>query len=158
MEPTPELIQAIRKVEASKNIKDLRQLRRDFGYLFCKQITLGGRLQTLELMDQSMKTSEQEQKQSLKTSVGLSVSTPKASASVSHTQESGSANSSSQGQSDNSENHAFEALGGDTLLASNPLAWIPTVGNYSNWRVINVSLIRSLEILQSLLTFLSGNV
>ncbi|KAH6871546.1 hypothetical protein B0T10DRAFT_590929 [Thelonectria olida] len=137
LEPTLELQQAITKVQTSKNIKDLRQLRRDFGYLFCKQLTLGGRLQTLQLMDQSLKTSEQEQKQSLKTSVGLAISSPQASASASHTQESGSANSSSQTQSDKSEQHAFDAMGGDTLLASNPTAWVHTVGRYRNWRVIN---------------------
>ncbi|KAF5004997.1 hypothetical protein FDECE_8522 [Fusarium decemcellulare] len=137
LEPTEGLKKAIEKVEAAKNIKDLRQLRRDYGYLFCRSITIGGRLQTQALMDEKLTTSEQAQKQSMKTSVGLSVSSPKASGSVSHTEESGSANSSSQAQSDKSESHAFEAMGGDTLLASNPLAWIPTVGNYNNWRIIN---------------------
>ncbi|RGP72590.1 hypothetical protein FLONG3_6598 [Fusarium longipes] len=137
LEPTPDLKKALVKVEKSKNIKDLRQLRRDFGYLFCKHITLGGRLQTHQLMDQKNTTSEQEQKHAMKTSVGLAVSSPKVGASVSHTQESGSATSSSQATSDRSEEHAFEANGGDTLLASNPVAWVPTVGNYTNWRVIN---------------------
>ncbi|EMT71700.1 hypothetical protein FOC4_g10010215 [Fusarium odoratissimum] len=137
LEPTEGLKQAIAKVEATKDIKDLRQLRRDYGYLFCKSITIGGRLLTQALMDQSLTTSEQEQKQSLKTSVGLSVSSPKASGSVSHTQESGSDNSKSQAQSDKSESHTFEAMGGDSLLATNPIAWIPTVGSYKNWRIIN---------------------
>ncbi|KAM0209146.1 hypothetical protein ACHAQD_011311 [Fusarium lateritium] len=137
LEPTEGLKQAIAKVEATKNVKDLRQLRRDYGYLFCKSITVGGRLLTQALMDQSLTTSEQEQKQSLKTSVGLSVSSPKASGSASHTQESGSDNSKSQAQSDKSESHTFEAMGGDSLLATNPTAWIPTVGSYKNWRVIN---------------------
>ncbi|KAG8675926.1 hypothetical protein FPOAC1_001921 [Fusarium poae] len=137
LEPTEGLTKAIQKVEATKNIKDLRQLRRDYGYLFCKTLTIGGRLQTQSIMADTEKTSEQEQKQSMKTSVGLAVSSPKASASVSHTQESGSANSQSQATSDKSESHAFEAMGGDSLLASNPVAWIPTVGNYNNWRIIN---------------------
>ncbi|KAM0265533.1 hypothetical protein ACHAPA_007684 [Fusarium lateritium] len=137
LEPTEGLKQAIAKVEATKNVKDLRQLRRDYGYLFCKSITIGGRLLTQALMDQSLTTSEQEQKQSLKTSVGLSVSSPKASGSASHTQESGSDNSKSQAQSDKSESHTFEAMGGDSLLATNPMAWIPTVGSYKNWRIIN---------------------
>ncbi|KAF4332672.1 hypothetical protein FBEOM_13532 [Fusarium beomiforme] len=137
LEPTEGLKEAIAKVEATKNIKDLRQLRRDYGYLFCKAITIGGRLQTQALMDQSSTSSEQEQKQSLKTSVGLAVSSPEASGSVSHTEESGSDNSSSQAQSNKSESHAFEAMGGDSLLASNPMAWIPTVGTYKNWRIIN---------------------
>ncbi|CAJ0550043.1 Ff.00g099730.m01.CDS01 [Fusarium sp. VM40] len=137
LEPTEGLKQAIAKVEATKNIKDLRQLRRDYGYLFCKSITIGGRLMTQALMDQSLTTSEQEQKQSLKTSVGLSVSSPEASGSVSHTQESGSDNSKSQAQDNKSESHTFEAMGGDSLLATNPTSWIPTVGSYKNWRIIN---------------------
>lgn len=132
-------MKAIQKVEATKNIKDLRQLRQDYGYLFCTSLTIGGRLQTQSIMTDTEKTSEQEQKQSMKTSVGLSVASPEASASISHTQESGSANSQSQATSDKYESHAFEAMGGDTLLASNPLSWIPTVGNYNNWRIINVS-------------------
>ncbi|WXC42315.1 hypothetical protein QX201_002094 [Fusarium graminearum] len=130
-------MKAIQKVEATKNIKDLRQLRQDYGYLFCTSLTIGGRLQTQSIMTDTEKTSEQEQKQSMKTSVGLSVASPEASASISHTQESGSANSQSQATSDKYESHAFEAMGGDTLLASNPLSWIPTVGNYNNWRIIN---------------------
>ncbi|KAI6777471.1 hypothetical protein HG530_001416 [Fusarium avenaceum] len=137
LEPTEGLKQAIAKVEATKNIKDLRQLRRDYGYLFCKSITIGGRLLTQALMDQSLTTSEQEQKQSLKTSVGLSVSSPEASGSVSHTQETGSDNSKSQAQENKSESHTFEAMGGDSLLATNPTSWIPTVGSYRNWRIIN---------------------
>ncbi|CAF3629984.1 unnamed protein product, partial [Fusarium graminearum] len=137
LEPTDGLMKAIQKVEATKNIKDLRQLRQDYGYLFCTSLTIGGRLQTQSIMTDTEKTSEQEQKQSMKTSVGLSVASPEASASISHTQESGSANSQSQATSDKYESHAFEAMGGDTLLASNPLSWIPTVGNYNNWRIIN---------------------
>ncbi|KAF5662962.1 hypothetical protein FHETE_7707 [Fusarium heterosporum] len=136
LEPTEGLKKALEKVEATKNIKDLRQLRQDYGYLFCTSITIGGRLQTQSIMTDTEKTSAQQQKQSMKTSVGLAVASPEASASVSHTQESGSANSQSQATSDKSESHAFEAMG-DTLLASNPLAWIPTVGNYKNWRIIN---------------------
>ncbi|KAG9494758.1 hypothetical protein J7337_013897 [Fusarium musae] len=153
LEPTQGLKDAIANVEATKNIKDLRQLRRDYGYLFCKSVTIGGRLQTQAVMDQSSKTSEQEQKQSLKTSVGLAVSAPKVSASVSHTEESGSDNSSSHGKSDKSESHVFEAMGGDSLLASNPLAWIPTVGSYKNWRIINRN---GLTLMSDMISSLSG--
>lgn len=35
------------------------------------------------------------------------------------------------------ENNIFEAVGGDTILASNPVAWATTVGDYHIWRVIN---------------------
>ncbi|KAF5637151.1 hypothetical protein F52700_4888 [Fusarium sp. NRRL 52700] len=153
LEPTQGLKDAIAKVEATKNIKDLHQLRHDYGYLFCKSVTVGGRLQTQAVMDQSSTTSEQEQKQSLKTSVGLAVSAPKVSASVSHTEESGSDKSSSQGQSDKSESHVFEAMGGDSLLASNPLAWIPTVGSYKNWRIINRN---GLTLMSDMISSLSG--
>ncbi|KAK2015253.1 hypothetical protein LZ32DRAFT_672708 [Colletotrichum eremochloae] len=35
-----------------------------------------------------------------------------------------------------SENVVFEAVGGNTILASSPSQWCPTVGDHVNWRVI----------------------
>ncbi|KZL74676.1 membrane attack complex component perforin, partial [Colletotrichum tofieldiae] len=37
---------------------------------------------------------------------------------------------------DSSNCVVFEAVGGNTILASNPSQWCPTVGNHVNWRVI----------------------
>jgi hypothetical protein len=118
MEATPELEAAIANIRKNKNIKDLRKLQSDFGYLFCRRVTVGGRLQTMKIMDETGSTSEQAQKQSFKESVGVSVSSPWVSASVNHSSETGSATSSSQTNIDKSEKHVFEAMGGDTLLAS----------------------------------------
>lgn len=118
LEATPELKAAIEKVRKTKNIKDLRQLQSDFGYLFCRRVTMGGRLQTKKIMEETTKTSEQEQKQSMKVSVGVAVTTPWVSSTVKHTNESGSASSSSTTDKRQEEQHFFEATGGDTLLAT----------------------------------------
>ncbi|KAH8662563.1 hypothetical protein BX600DRAFT_542276 [Xylariales sp. PMI_506] len=137
LEPTTELKDAIDKIRQDKNIKDLRKLHSDFGYLFCSRVTVGGRLQTMKMLNEDHSTTEQAQKQSFKTSVGLAVNTPYGGGSVNHTSESGHATSNSQTENSQQEQHVFEAVGGDTLLASNPVAWVLTVGNHTNWRVID---------------------
>ncbi|KAJ4200959.1 hypothetical protein NW767_007094 [Fusarium falciforme] len=165
LEATPELKAAIEKVRKTKNIKDLRQLQSDFGYLFCRRVTMGGRLQTKKIMEETTRTSEQEQKQSMKVSVGVAVTTPWVSSTVKHTNESGSASSSSTTDKRQEEQHFFEATGGDTLLATNPTAWAPTVGNHKNWRVIErdsltlmVDAIASMDGLQDVKAIFAGAV
>ncbi|KAM0424832.1 hypothetical protein ACHAPT_009888 [Fusarium lateritium] len=165
LEATPELKAAIEKVRKTKNIKDLRQLQSDFGYLFCRRVTMGGRLQTKKIMEETTKTSEQQQKQSMKVSVGVAVTTPWVNSTVKHTNESGSATSSATTDKTQEEQHFFEATGGDTLLATNPTAWAPTVGNHKNWRVIErdsltlmVDAIASMDGLQDVKSIFAGAV
>ncbi|KAF4442961.1 putative oxidoreductase ordL [Fusarium austroafricanum] len=162
---TPELKAAIEKVRKTKNIKDLRQLQSDFGYLFCRKITVGGRLQTKKIMEEVTTKSEQEQKQSMKWSVGVAVTTPWTNTTTKHTNESGSAKSSSITNKTENEQHFFEATGGDTLLATNPVEWATTVGPHTNWRVIErdslalmVDAISSMEGLQDVRHIFAGAV
>ncbi|KAG8530617.1 uncharacterized protein KY384_004655 [Bacidia gigantensis] len=138
LEPTPELQGALDTIAKLKNIKDLRQLYQDFGQVFCQHVTVGGRLQSTRIMKSSTVTSEYEQKQQFKVSVGVQVSTPiGVGAGVKHDNEKGTSTSTSTGTEDQAETNVFEAAGGDTILASNPLAWIPTVAKFWNWRVIS---------------------
>jgi hypothetical protein len=82
----------------------------------------------------------QDQKESFKYSIGVSVSTPVGvNTGMKHTEEHGSDVSDATKQSVSHDRDIFEACGGDTILANNPVSWAPTVANYKNWRVINVS-------------------
>ena len=119
LEPTPELKKAIERIARFKNVNDLRKLYQDFGQLFCKQVTVGGRLQSTKIMKQSSAESEQDQKEQFKVSVGLQVSTPiGVGAGVKHEQEKGKSSSVNTTTVDKGENNVFEAVGGNTILAA----------------------------------------
>lgn len=155
LELTSELQEAILKVQRGKNIADLRTIYRDYGQLWCQRVTVGGRLQSTKTMASSEKSKEQSEKESFKTSVGLQVTTPfGVGAGVKHSQGSGTEKLANLAQIDKAEKNVFEAVGGDTILASkyvnpsthivasanrltSPEAWASTVADYRNWRVID---------------------
>lgn len=93
-------------------------MHEDFGQLFCKQVTVGGRLLTTKIMTTTENKSEQVQKEEYKASVAVSASYGAFSASVKHEQGGGNSTAKGQVQTKSSESHSFEAVGGDTLLAS----------------------------------------
>ena len=119
LEPTAELKAAIFNIAKYKNIKDLRKLYRDFGQVFCKQVTLGGRLQSTKVITDTTTKTEQEHKEQFKVSVGVQVSTPiGVGAGVKHEREKGNSSSNSDANNNQSETNVFEAVGGDTILVS----------------------------------------
>lgn len=106
----------------------MRKLQQDFGHLFCRQVTVGGRLLTTKIMTGTDSKSEQKEKEEYKASVGASASYGVFSASVKHEQSAGSSTAQSQSQENKNETHTFEAVGGDTLLGtkySSPSRTIP---------------------------------
>jgi tagatose-1,6-bisphosphate aldolase non-catalytic subunit AgaZ/GatZ len=91
---------------------------------------------------QSTTNTVQDQKESFKYSIGVSVSTPVGvSTGMKHTEEHGSDQQDAAKETSSHDRDIFEACGGDTILANNPVSWAPTVAKYQNWRVINVSLV-----------------
>lgn len=137
LEPTPELAAAITKIATTRNINDMRALLADFGQLFCRRVTVGGRLQSTQVIDENSTLSEHEQKEQFKMSIGVQVTTPYGGGGVKHEKETGSGSSDSRAEVNKNERHVFDATGGDTILASNPLKWAATVGRHANWRVIS---------------------
>ena len=142
LEPSPELAQAIDLVKRTKSIKHLRKLHADFGNLFCQNLTLGARLTSTKIITSDVTKSEQEQKEQFKVSFGLAVSTPKeakfageVALKTEHTK--GFTESVNTTNNTATESNVFEAAGGDTILANNPVAWAPTVSSPELWRVIN---------------------
>ncbi|KAF4340765.1 hypothetical protein FBEOM_5326 [Fusarium beomiforme] len=141
LEPTPELAELVRVIRSSKDIRALRRLHAEFGNLFCRHVTLGGRLMSTKVVKITDSKSMNEHKESFKLSVGASVSASFAGfgggVSVKSDQERGSTNLEERSSRSQQEALAFEAVGGDTILATNPTLWAPTVGDHARWRVIN---------------------
>ncbi|KAK6541560.1 hypothetical protein TWF694_007365 [Orbilia ellipsospora] len=137
LEPTPELANLIELIYKQNNINHLRKLHQDFGHLFCKKVTLGGRLLSSKVMEGKEKGTEQEQKEQFKTSMELQIQTPVGvGAGVKHERESGSGTANRENEKDKNEKHVFEAVGGDTILAATPGEWSSSVAHEKYWRVI----------------------
>lgn len=101
-------------------------------------MTVGGRLLSTKIMQSAEHGTEEEQKEQFKVSVGVSVQTPiGVGAEMKHDEEHGTSTSTNTTSKTTNEDNVFEAVGGDTILASNPAAWATTVGDYRTWRVIN---------------------
>ncbi len=137
LEPTADLRSAIDKVKRNKNINDLRVLHSNFGHFFCHEAVIGGSLQTSRITSGHSTVTESRQKEDFKAQVGLAASSPKGLA--------GSMKTSRQKSTDDAEGsnettvndvQAFEATGGDAILASNPPEWCVSVLSYQNWRTI----------------------
>lgn len=128
LEPTTELAELLETVRRTKNINVLRRLQAEYGNLFCQRVTLGRRLMTTKTVQIDDKTSLEAEKSSFKLALGASVSGSyagiSASASVKHEKSEGSSKT--------------EAVGGETLLATDPKAWRSSVSNHELWRIINV--------------------
>ncbi|RWA14487.1 hypothetical protein EKO27_g554 [Xylaria grammica] len=138
LEPTPELKQALLRVQATKDINNLRKLYSTFGHLFCHAVTLGGCLQTTKIVSGSQQSKESEEKEAFKASVGVAFSTPVGiGGSVKGSHENSDSTASFTSQTQTSEAIAFEATGGNSILAANPPAWSSSVADFNNWRVIN---------------------
>lgn len=65
-----------------------------------------------------------------------------ASATAKHEEAEGKSTSNEKSQHTQNEPVVFEAVGGNTILANNRPEWCATVGDVSNWRVINVSVLQ----------------
>ncbi|KAF5020573.1 hypothetical protein F66182_7405 [Fusarium sp. NRRL 66182] len=141
LEPTAELAELIDTIHRTKNIKALRRLHADYGNLFCQRVTLGGRLLSTKFVQDVEQQNIEQVKQSFKTSVGASVSGGygiySGSVGVKNEHEAGSSQTNESTATSHNEACVFEAVGGETILATNPKAWCPTVANYELWRVIN---------------------
>ncbi|KAG4293310.1 hypothetical protein FPRO06_12798 [Fusarium proliferatum] len=115
LEPTEELRAALDGIKQTKNINALRELYSTFGHLFCHSVTLGGCLQTTKVAESDEDVQQSKDKESFKAQLGVAVSTQKC---------------------ESEREHAFEATGGNSILAADPPAWSGSVANFNNWRII----------------------
>ncbi|KAK3367914.1 hypothetical protein B0H63DRAFT_404760, partial [Podospora didyma] len=112
---------------------------RHFGQLWCQRVTIGGRLQSTKIMSDTTATKEQQQKESFKWSVGAQVTTPWVSGGVKHSKTGGTDNQDNEADVKRREENVFEAVGGDTILVTNPEMWAATVADFRTWRRCSLS-------------------
>lgn len=152
LEPTPDFAAAVEEIRNTKSIVALRKLHQDFGQLFCKNVTLGGRLSSTKTIQATSTQTEEMEKQEFKinfgyatkadgTAIGVPV---QASVGAKLEHSSGYTESKNTTEKNTFEQIFFEANGGDTILANNPGKWAATVGSPENWRVVNREQLSSL--------------
>ncbi|KAE8383722.1 hypothetical protein BDV26DRAFT_287143 [Aspergillus bertholletiae] len=106
---------------------------------FAAAVKLGGKLTSTHHVKKDENGDISEIKNRLKASLAASVSSPSVmfSGKGSYEYQSDKTDTSSSASSTNKL--AWKATGGDTVLGSNPAAWAPTVRDYHNWRVTEIS-------------------
>ncbi|KAJ7618220.1 hypothetical protein B0H17DRAFT_1219978 [Mycena rosella] len=114
--PTEDLQAALTRVNQTKDINDLRKLHENFGHLFCKQVMIGGALQSTKVVSTTSTSQETTVKEAFRASVGVAVKTPAGvGASLKAEHEQGKGESSGQKDSNISESVVFEATGGTVI-------------------------------------------
>ncbi|QGJ00606.1 hypothetical protein CEK26_002050 [Fusarium fujikuroi] len=137
LEPTEELRAALDGIKQTKNINALRELYSTFGHLFCHSVTLGGCLQTTKVVESDEDVQQSKDKESFKAQLGVAVSTPfGAKGNVKGSKESQDSSEAFSRSAKANESMAFEATGGNSILAADPPAWSGSVANFNNWRII----------------------
>ncbi|KAM5372385.1 hypothetical protein ACJA88_009134 [Fusarium oxysporum] len=137
LEPTEELRAALDGIKQTKNINALRELYSTFGHLFCHSVTFGGCLQTTKVVESDEDVKQSKEKQSFKAQVGVAVFTPfGAKGNAKGSKESQDSAKAFNRSASTSESMGFEATGGNSILAADPLAWSGSVANFNNWRII----------------------
>ncbi|KAF7162456.1 hypothetical protein CNMCM5623_007747 [Aspergillus felis] len=125
--------------------------RRKYGTFFASRVELGGRLHSSESSDSFAEGKVEERARALKISAAASFSSTYVQGSASGSYEDSSNHSSNRQNSSLSNNLAWEAKGGDTLLCNNPPAWCGTVASYYNWRISKQDDLLSMEDMISLI-------
>ncbi|KAK1530285.1 uncharacterized protein CCOS01_05388 [Colletotrichum costaricense] len=132
-------IEKIKELGEGADETDVRKFYERFGQFFCHEVILGGMLLSTKALVGNESQDEEKSRCSFKHAIGMSVSSP---VEVIIGAESKKEIASSADQSivrsykDSDDSVVFEAVGGNTILASNPQQWCATVGDYNNWRVI----------------------
>ncbi|CAE6476517.1 unnamed protein product [Rhizoctonia solani] len=136
LEPTVEFKEAIERIIVRRKTEDLKQLYQEFGHMFCLKSVLGGCLQTSKIIKLNSTESEHSAKEQFKASVGVAVQTPAISAEAKASHERGESEDKGEKTTDTSEKLAFEATGGNTILASDPNRWTASIADHQHWRTI----------------------
>lgn len=117
-------------------------MRREFGltlktsHLFCHQATLGGCLQTSQVVCATVEDQEKEATEKLRAEVGIASLSLRRLRRCSHE----SQGSKSEFNKSKQQNETmFEATGGNSIRVGDPSAWCGSVADYNTWRVIDQS-------------------
>ncbi|GES66736.1 membrane attack complex component/perforin (macpf)-domain-containing protein [Aspergillus terreus] len=133
LEISEECMNDISNVIDSKSLKTFRE---KYGDIFAQRVQLGGTLQSSQPSKAISGQSKEDKSHSLKVSAAASFSSSAAQASLSASHERGNASAEVDSKRDLTSSMAWEAKGGDSLLANNPSEWCSTVGDFYNWRIV----------------------
>ncbi|KAI9896172.1 hypothetical protein N3K66_008344 [Trichothecium roseum] len=122
---------------ACQDVHDVDRWKRDYGYVFATQFTLGGELTSTRLFHGGDTAKLSAVKDSLKIAAGVSISAPYASASVDYGSMKATEGTTGDRAAQQSMRLAWQAKGGDTLLCSNPPRWAGTVKDHRLWRIMD---------------------
>ncbi|KAK0372145.1 hypothetical protein CLIM01_10490 [Colletotrichum limetticola] len=132
-------IEKIKELGEEADETDVRKFYERFGQFFCHEVILGGMLLSTKALIGNESQDEEKSRCSFKHAIGMSVSSPVEVIIGAESKKeiaSGADQNIVRSYKDSDDSVVFEAVGGNTILASNPQQWCATVGDYNNWRVI----------------------
>ncbi|KAG0247338.1 hypothetical protein BG011_001642 [Mortierella polycephala] len=106
-----------------------------FGHIFPTRVVLGGMLVTSNVATINSKAEERQ----FESSVGTALLVGCKSVDINAGFVMGGSETKKNESYDSVQTLALSAVGGNTLQATNNGLWVPSVGNYRNWRVIEIS-------------------
>ncbi|KAE8316464.1 hypothetical protein BDV41DRAFT_573747 [Aspergillus transmontanensis] len=138
-ELTQECKKALEKIKNDRKSEDVYNFYETFGKVFAVTVKLGGRLTSTHHIEKNEEDKISEVKNKLRVAAAISVSGPVAAGSFKGSFEHQNENNTKSSEVSNKDTLAWEATGGDTTLASNPVAWAPTLKDHHNWRVTEIT-------------------
>ncbi|KAK7973445.1 hypothetical protein PG988_007579 [Apiospora saccharicola] len=126
LRPTRELVRHINMIKKERDPLEVRRFYERFGYFFAQEVTLGGVLLSTKVIDATQHDETTKSQEAFKTAIGLSVTTP-VEIGVSAKQEkiTGNDKTDVDGNRRVNDRVAFEATGGNTLLAGRHVIFYP---------------------------------
>ncbi|KAJ5172169.1 hypothetical protein N7492_004762 [Penicillium capsulatum] len=135
LQPTDDMKEAIAKVS---NKDALNAFSEKYGDIFARRVKLGGKLTSTSDIKSTTTSTESSREKALKISAAASFSAAVASGSAEGSFATGSKNKTGTEDQKFNSNLNWEATGGDTTLCNDPPNWCSTVGNYYNWRIVEL--------------------
>ncbi|KXX78813.1 hypothetical protein MMYC01_205647 [Madurella mycetomatis] len=118
LEATDELIKHVTNVQDAANSDQVSDFYKKFGQVFAHEITLGGVLTSTRNLEMKEGSTETQSKEDFKTAIGMSVTTPfSASGDANYHGSSGEDKGKIKTDRDFNDRVAFNATGGNTLMA-----------------------------------------
>ncbi|RSL92356.1 hypothetical protein CEP52_013848 [Fusarium oligoseptatum] len=150
LELTPECASEARNLV---NQSGVDRFTRRYGNAFATSFTLGGYLYSTRSVSETEMANLEQVKDQARKAAGLSIQTPKVSGSFGVASTTGTGKEEGSAVLHQEARLTWDACGGDTLLASNPAAWVSTVKDHRLWRLMNqqrviqlFSLIKDLDV------------
>jgi hypothetical protein len=144
---SPQFIEAVKQaVAASDPKKAILDVLSGFGHVVPTEVLIGGRLIMRHSEDDASYANDTEYQHQIEAAVNIKVGAGAGSASTAI----GTASHEQSAGERIAQSTSFEAIGGNTLLASSPAQWTPTLAAADRWAVIeNLKIVSTLDLLDA---------